>query len=167
MLELQPWDSELVDGVLLDGRQVAPDPHKAFPRTELSIDLGGTKIWEHPDELAGSIGCINDLLWIGVKRWAIKGCGEDISVAVDDIGVARHRRCHNPKAPDLRFSGSPADSHDFDDPQGYHSKDEGKQSASQEEPRAAGFEDLLRRPVRNDGQTGRRLEVPGPAWIVV
>src|SRR5262245_44166372 len=105
MFELQSWDTELVDVVLLDGRQMAPNPHKTLPRTELGVDLGRAKIWEHPDELAGSIGCINDLLWIGVKRWAVKGCGEDISVEVDDIGVGRAGRVQSPEEAGRGFRG--------------------------------------------------------------
>src|SRR5271169_1653583 len=167
MLELQPRDAELIDAVLLGGRQVAPDPHKALTRGELSVDLSSTKSREDPDELVGGLGCINDLLWIGVKRRAVKCRSEDIAVAIDDIGMARHRHGHYPKAPDLRFGCAASDGHDFDDPQGHHSKDKGKQRAGDEETGVAGFESLLCRPVGNDGHTGRRLEVPRPTWIVV
>ena len=139
MLELQPRDAELIDFVLLGGGQVAPDPYEALTRSELGVDLGGAKVREDPDELAGGLGCINDLLWIAIKRWAVKGRGEDIAVAVNDIGMARHRGRHDPKARDLRFGGAASDSHDFDDPKGHRSKNESKQRTGHEEPSAAGF----------------------------
>src|SRR6516225_8876860 len=107
MLELQPGDAELIDFVLLGGGQVAPDTYEALTRSELGVDLGGAKVREDPDELAGGLGCINDLLWIAVKRWAVKGRGEDIAVAVNDSGMARHRGRHDPKARVVRL-GAPA-----------------------------------------------------------
>src|SRR5271169_1652461 len=103
MLELQPRDAELIDFLLLGRRQVASDPHKALTRGELGVHRRSTKSGEDPDELVGDLGCINDLLWIGVKRRAVECRSEDVAVAIDDIGVARHRHGHYPKAPDLRF----------------------------------------------------------------
>src|ERR1700756_5427884 len=127
MLELHSRDAQLIDTVLLGGRQMAPDPHEALTRGELGVHLSSTKSGEDPDEFFRSLGCINDLLWIGVKRWAVECRSEDVAIAIDDIGVARHWRRHDPKAPDLRFGGTASDGHDFDDPQGHHSKDESKQ----------------------------------------
>src|SRR6516162_8180171 len=150
MLEFQPRDAELIDTVLLGRCQMAPDPHKALTGGELGGDLSGGKSRQDADKLAGGFGWVKDLLWIGIKRWAVEACGENVTVAVDDIGMAGQRRCDHPKARDLRFGGAASDSHDFDDPQCHYREDESKQPPGHKEPSAAGFESLLCGPIGND-----------------
>src|SRR5215472_11373518 len=123
MLKLEPRDTELIDVVLLGRRQVASNPYKTLARGQLRVDLGGSKGWEDPNKPVGGLGRIDDLFWIGVKRRAVEGRRENVAVAVKDIRMARRRLRNDPEARDLRFGGPASDSHDFDDPQGYHCKD--------------------------------------------
>ena len=58
VLELQSRYAELIDGVLLAGRQVPLDPHKALVRGQLGIDLRAAEAWQRLNELLGRVGCV-------------------------------------------------------------------------------------------------------------
>ena len=67
----------------------------------------------------------------------------------------------------MRLRTAAFEHHDFDDPQPHRRKHTGKHDTGKKEPGAAAFESPSRRPVGHDRGTGRRFEVPRPAWIVI
>ncbi len=164
-LELQAGDAEAVDLEFLARGQLPLDPHEAPVGGELGGDLAFLDIGEQRGELLRhALGGL-DQLGIGVERGRVQRGGEQHAVAVDDVG-ARHL---GPLG-DMEMRQSPVaalESRHFDEARADHQEGEAEQRAGDDEPRVAGLQRLLGRPLQRRRGAGRRLEVPRAAGVVV
>src|SRR5262249_48846556 len=86
VLELQPRDTQSVDLELLARGQTALDPDKTLAGAELALQLIRIEFGKNPGQRPGRFTGIEDLPRVGVKRWAVERCRQELAVAVDKIG---------------------------------------------------------------------------------